>query len=99
MKGRYAMSERIVSLDLATVSGRLGSLHRVLQDEGLPWAAFQQPIDDPVLRARLVKNWLAGVPDVTVPYGETPAKRSFEIVRTAYSPDLVTRLLGYQFGS
>ncbi|MBI3336426.1 hypothetical protein HYZ98_02570 [Candidatus Peregrinibacteria bacterium] len=81
------------------MSGRLGSLHRVLQDEGLPWAAFQQPIDDPALRARLVRNWLAGVPDVTVPYGETPAKRAFEIVRTAYGPDLVTQLLGYTFGA
>lgn len=92
------MSQNIVSLDPASVSGRLGNLHRVLQDGGLPWAAFQQPIDDPGLRSRLVKNWLAGVPDVTVPYGETSAKRASEIVRTVYGPDLVTQLLGVPVG-
>ncbi|MBI4129159.1 hypothetical protein HY464_00530 [Candidatus Peregrinibacteria bacterium] len=92
------MSDNIANLDPAKVLRRTGMLYGVLSEGGLPWSAFQQPIDDPALRARLVKNWLAGVPEVTVPYGETPAKRAFEIVRTAYGPDLVTQLLGYTFG-
>lgn len=91
------MSQNIVSLDHASVSGRIGSLHRVLQDGGLPWAAFQQPINDPALRQRLIRNWLAGVPEVALPYGETPAKRALEIVQTSYGPDLVTRCLGWEY--
>lgn len=54
------MSENIANPTPSQVSGRLAKLHRLLEEAGLPWEAFQQPIDDPQMRARLVNFWRSG---------------------------------------
>ncbi|MFC1756535.1 hypothetical protein ACFLZC_00010 [Patescibacteria group bacterium] len=51
------MSKNIANPTPSQVSGRLAKLHRLLEEDGLPWEAFQQPIDDPQMRARLVNFW------------------------------------------
>ncbi len=50
--------------------GQLTQFVRVMRQAGLPMSALQMPIDDPAMRGRLVRAWLAGVPD-----GRIPAKR------------------------
>ena len=54
------MSENIANPTPSQVSGRLAKLHRLLEEAGLPWEAFQQPIDDPQMRARLINFWRSG---------------------------------------
>jgi hypothetical protein len=61
-KGWCAMARTIANLTVSPskVSGRLATLHRVLEEEGLLWEDFQKPIDDPELRRRLVRFWKSG---------------------------------------
>ena len=42
------------------VSGRLATLHRILEEAGLSYEDLQRPIDDPEMRKRLVRFWRSG---------------------------------------
>lgn len=62
------------------VLGRAAKLARLLEDLGVPWEAWQWPIDDPAFCARLGNLWRVRG-DIFAPYG---------IARLALGDDLVT---------
>lgn len=60
------------------ILGRAATLLRLLEEEGLPYDAWQIPIDDPEKRRMLVAYWKAGMPPLTQGAVETvvASKRS-----------------------
>jgi hypothetical protein len=57
------------------VSGRLATLHRVMEEAGLTYEDLQTPIDDPEMRKKLVAFWQSGGFEST-----TSQKRAREIL-------------------
>ena len=78
------MPENIASLveklSYSEVLGRAAKLARLLEDLGVPWEAWQWPIDDLAFRARLANYWRARG-DIFAPYG---------IARLVLGDDLIT---------
>ncbi len=58
------MKESIANqMSPSQVSGKLATWHRVMEEGGLTYDDLQKPIDDPVMRQRLIRYWRAGAPD------------------------------------
>lgn len=78
------MSDDIASLaekwSYSEVLGRVAKLARLLEGLGVPWEAWQWPIDDPAFRARLASYWQARG-DIFAPYA---------VARLALGDDLIT---------
>ena len=60
------MSESIADLTPSKVLGRMAKFQRLLEEDGLPWEAFQWPIDDLEMRRRLVSFWASGCYEQTI---------------------------------
>lgn len=78
------MLENIASLaeqfDYSEVMGRMAKMARLLKELGVPWEAWQWPIDDPAYRARLA-TFMRVKGDIFGPYG---------VARLALGDDLIT---------
>lgn len=53
-------------LSPSQISGRLATFHRVMEEAGLPYDAFQWVIDDPDTRSRLVSFWCSRCCEATI---------------------------------
>ncbi|MFH0770453.1 MAG: hypothetical protein V1926_03695 [Candidatus Peregrinibacteria bacterium] len=63
MQRRCAMAKTIANqLSPSQVLGRAATLLRLLEEDGLPYDAWQLPIDAPQKRRLLVTYWAAGMP-------------------------------------